>query len=223
MPRAATRSAAILTALDVETRAVLRHLTKRDERTIDGTVFYLGRFEDWGIAVAEAGPGNSSAAAIAERAIANFRPSVALFVGIAGGVKDVKIGDVVVADKMYGYESGKDDETGFRPRPEVKNSAHDIEQRGRALPKSDDWLKRLNPDLTHDSPKIFVGPIAGGEKVIASTRSTTAAFLEKHYSDALAIEMEGRGFLEAVNINALVLGGVIRGISDMLSGCHWQA
>jgi nucleoside phosphorylase len=149
-----------LTALDVETKAVLRHLTRRGERTIDGTVFYLGRFEAWDIAVAECGAGNTSAAAIAERAIANFRPSVAFFVGIAGGIKDVTIGDVVVADKMYGYESGKDDETGFRPRPEVKNSAHDIEQRGRALPKSNDWRKRLDGDLNHGCPKVFVGSIA---------------------------------------------------------------
>ncbi|MGA7451751.1 MAG: hypothetical protein WBW73_10940, partial [Rhodoplanes sp.] len=78
-------------------------LLLREERTIDGTVFYLGRFADWDIAVAECGAGNTSAAAIAERAIANFCPSVALFVGIAGGVKDVAIDDVVVADKMYGY------------------------------------------------------------------------------------------------------------------------
>ena len=83
-------------------------LLLREERTIDGTVFYLGRFADWDIAVAECGAGNTSAAAIAERAIANFCPSVALFVGIAGGVKDVAIDDVVVADKMYGYESGKE-------------------------------------------------------------------------------------------------------------------
>lgn len=108
------RAAVILTALDVETQAVPRHLTRRHERTIDGTVFYLGRFEDWDIAVAEAGAGNNSAAAIAERAIANFHPSVALFIGIAGGVKDVAIGDVIVADKIYRYESDKDDETGFR-------------------------------------------------------------------------------------------------------------
>jgi nucleoside phosphorylase len=54
----------MLTALDAETRAVLRHLERRGERTIDGTVFYLGSFGDWDIAVAECGAGNTSAAAI---------------------------------------------------------------------------------------------------------------------------------------------------------------
>jgi len=119
---------------------------------------------------------------------------------------------------MYGYDSGKDDETGFRPRPEVKNAAHDIEQRGRTLPKSDGWKKRLNPELEHKSPRVFVAPIAGGERVVASTRSPTAEFLRKHYSDVLAVEMEGRGFLEAANLNSLVIAGVVRGISDLLSG-----
>lgn len=170
-------------------------MTKRGERTINGTVFYLGRFEEWDIAIVEAGAGNNSAAAIAERAISNFRPSVALFVGVAGGVKDVAIGDVVIADRIHGYESGKDEKEGFRPRPSGKDVSHDIEQRGRALPKSNSWLKRLNGELGHKSPKVVVGPIAAGEKVVASTESATAEFLGIAYGDTLAIEMEGRVFL----------------------------
>ena len=179
----------------------MRHLKRAGEDTIDGTVFYRGRFEDWDIAIAECGPGNTSAAAIAQRGIAQYRPRVALFVGVAGGIKDVKIGDVVVADKVYRYKFGKEDETGVHPRPNVRNSSHEIEQRGRLLPKSEDWKKRLNPELTHESPAAVVGPIASGERVVASFDGPTARQLRGSYGDAVAVEMEGGGFREAADIN----------------------
>ena len=105
MPKTdAAKSVVILTALDVETRAVLRHLPDWTDVTVKGTVFYQGKFEGWNVAVAEVGVGNVRAATIAERAIEYFKPAVALFVGVAGGVKDVAVGDVVVATKVYGYE-----------------------------------------------------------------------------------------------------------------------
>jgi nucleoside phosphorylase len=164
------------------------------------------------------GAGNMGAAAIAERAISFFRPSVALFVGVAGGVKDVALGDVVVGTKIYLYESGKDTSSGFKPRPDAGSCAHSIEQGGRALRQDADWRRRLDPLLNHRTPTVFVGPIAAGERVVASKRAATARFLKDEYGDTLAVEMEGRGFLQGVHINAPVGGGVIRGISDLLSG-----
>jgi nucleoside phosphorylase len=209
-------TAVILTALEVETRAILRHLGECNDEVVGGTIFALGYFGDWKIAVAEVGAGNSGAAAIAERAVQKFRPSVALFVGVAGGIKDVSIGDVVIATKVYGYESGKETDGGLKARPDVQISSHALEQRGRAIRLKDEWKKRLNPTLSHTNPRIFVGPIAAGEKVVASTSSATAEMLRQNYGDALAVEMEGRGFLGGVHLNPDVQACVIRGISDVL-------
>ena len=133
-------------------------------------------------------------------------------------MKEVEIGHVVVGTKVYGYESGKDRAGGFKPRPDVMTAAHDLEQRARALRQREDWKKRLNPAIKHENPSVFVGPIAAGEKVVASRRAATARLIREHYSDALAVEIEGRGFLEGVHINHPVQGCVVRGISDLLSG-----
>jgi len=76
--------AVILTALAVETRAVLRQLGDYSVERVNGTVFYKGRFEGWDVALAEVGPGNSGAAVIAVRALERYKPNLALFVGVAG-------------------------------------------------------------------------------------------------------------------------------------------
>jgi nucleoside phosphorylase len=217
VPERPSQTVVIVTALDGETRAVLRQLGRYEEEVVQGTVFFVGTFEDSRVAVVEVGPGNVAVAAIADRAIGHFKADIAIFVGVGGGVKDVALGDVVVASKVYGYEGGKDKANAFLPRPDLHRSAHGLEQRARAMAKRKNWHARLDKALGLESPNLLVAPIAAGEKVVASTRSPTAGFLKKQYSDAVAVEMEGRGFLEAVHINS-VLGTVIRGISDQLSG-----
>ena len=212
-------TALVLTAIGVETEAVLRHLDQTRRERVGNNWFHVGRFGRWMVAIIEIGAGNTRAAAIASRALVHFKPEVAAFVGVAGRVKDADLGDVVVASRVYGYESGKETRQGFHPRPDVQTSHHELEQRARALRTDDRWHTRLNSALGRDrKPVPHIGPIAAGEAVVAHNRGRIATFLSKYYGDTLAVEMEGRGFLEAIHIDAGCRGVVVRGISDRLRG-----
>lgn len=215
-------SAVILTAIEVEFMAALEHLVSTHEEVYHSTIYERGNFMAekwlWDVGIGQIGAGNSASAAAVERAIAYLNPEIILFVGVAGGVKDVKVGDVVAVTKAYGYESGKVHDTAFLARPEVGMSSFRLVERAKAEARKKTWQRRI-PDYPHATlpePHVFVGPIAAGEKVIASTSSELFEFLQRNYNDTLAVEMEGRGFLEAARANEHVQALIIRGISDLI-------
>lgn len=222
--------AVILTALKLEYLAVLAHLSAVREETWKGTVYERGNFgvgnQLWQVGLVQTGAGNTNAAIEAERAIDYFQPGVVLFVGVAGGIKDVKLGDVVAATRVYGYESvkignasGKTGEAEWLARPDVGESSHTLVQRAMAEARHEDWQRRIRGGQVGDAaPEVFVGPIAAGEKVLSSIRSDIYRFLLSHYNDALAVEMEGRGVLRATHSNERVQALIIRGISDLIKG-----
>lgn len=214
MPRAV-----ILTALPIEYLAVRTHLSNlQEEMHPQGMIYEQGTFaangQTWEVGIAEVGAGNAGAAVEAERAIAHFKPDVLLFVGIAGGIKDVAIGDVIAATKVYGYESGKV-ESQFFTRPTIGQSTYAFVQRARSEARKGEWLQRLS-NVPKSQPRVFVAPIAAGEKVIASRESDLYQFLRSSYNDAIAVEMEGFGFLSAAFAYPNIQSIVIRGISDLI-------
>jgi nucleoside phosphorylase len=216
-----SHTALILTALPIEYEAVRAPLESIMEvvhprNTVYEKGLFTGDSATWDVIILQVSMGNINTAVEAERAIEYFRPQVVFFVGVAGGIKDVAIGDVVVATRIYGYESGKAGDK-FQPRPDVSNSSYALIQRARAVSRRPHWLARItNRSKETSTPRVFIGPIAAGDKVVTSSNATVYQLIKATYEDTLAIEMEGRGLIAAVDANEQVAGLVVRGISDLV-------
>src|SRR5437660_8932414 len=214
--------AAIFTAILLEYQTVCAHLTNlREERTTLETLCERGEFSannrKWEVMVVETGAGTAQAAAKAVYIIERFKPQVAMFVGIAGGIKDVKLGDVVIASQVYSYESGRA-EPSFQSRPQVYRPTSRILRRARVVTRKNAWLERLKgvPSGLDEVPKAIVATIASGNQVVASVEAPVLQLVHSHFNDATAIEMEGFGFLTAVHLYQGIEALIIRGISDLI-------
>ncbi|RZK25336.1 MAG: phosphorylase [Flavobacterium sp.] len=220
----------VQTALTLEYEAVVNKLynvqnyTHPVSKTIYKVGTYLSNNNQLQIIVGRTNQTNINSAVETERIIQHFNPDYIFFVGVAGGLKDVKIGDIVIGSDVYGYERGKEKED-FLPRPQFGFSSYELEQIAVNYSISQDWEKKSAKFLNikfHDRISAYVGTIASGEKVISSTSSELYKFLKKNCSHALAVEMEGLGFLEACRPYPLIKSLLIRGISDLVDGKEYS-
>lgn len=213
----------ILTALAVEQEAVLEHLVDiREHRHVQGTLFDVGGLVgDPGrkVALGVTGQGTLAAAALTERAIAEFSPAAVLFVGVAGGLKPwLEIGDVVVGTKVYAYHGGKSVDAEFLVRPRSWEISHELEQVARRVHRARTWHEPLTPLGEAQAPEVYFEAIAAGDVVLDSTTSPVADALRRNYNDAAAVEMEGAGFALAGHLAGRVATAIVRGISDHADG-----
>lgn len=209
----------IQTALSLEFNAVKAHLENVHpvKHPVTGSTYEQGTytFENWmySILVAETGAGNSRSADETGRAIDLFKPDYVFFVGVAGGIKDVKIGDVVASTKVIGYEMGKAD-IEFKPRFDSMPSSYILEQIAKQVKRDNTWVEKLKRENS-STPEAYVQPIASGEKVVSSEKAVVFSYLKQYCSDAVAVDMEGSGFLIAARpYQAHAIE--VRGISDLL-------
>jgi len=211
----------ILTPLPLEYDAVVKHLKRERKSLIKNAAAYetgtfVGEHHTYAVVVREPGMKNVDMALATERAILAFQPQIVLLVGIAGGVKDVKIGDVVVASSAFNYESGKETGDGFLARPAEYVFSEALLAQAQIVSRNPAWKKRT--DDRAPAAAVVIGPIAAGDKVVAGTNNPTFQHILKNLSHIKALEMEAGGFGRSVQSHRHLHALVIRGISDLCAG-----
>ncbi|GAA4661770.1 5'-methylthioadenosine/S-adenosylhomocysteine nucleosidase family protein [Streptomyces youssoufiensis] len=152
-----------------------RHLTDiRENELPHGTLADVGRVPglNWGVALVETGPTNTGAALVTQPANEYFDAAAVLFVGVAGALTgDVRLGDVVVARKVYGYHGGRESVDGFAARPDAWEPSHDMDQLVRSARRDRPWA--FPPPVHHPprSPATF----SAGRPPIGTTRTGAPA------------------------------------------------
>lgn len=94
------------------------------------------------------------------------------------------------------------------------NSSFRLISRARNEARKEDWQERILRPASEYAPNVYVAPIAAGEKIVAP--ASVYNFLRESFSDALAVETEGFGFLLAMYKKPEIDAMIIRGISNLI-------
>ncbi len=219
----------IVTALEKEAKAVVRLLENHEVRTDEerdirsyhvGTIPIQNSDRAYRVAVVLLHTmGEIPAATAVTDAINFWNPKYIIMVGIAGGIPqdDLDLGDVVIADQVVGYDYGKVTKQKIKPRDRVYPASALLLERIRNF-WDETWADKIQTPRPQNVPrpksKRFVGPIASGNKVIASTKFRDE--LLARWSKLISIETEAEGVYAAVFDRPQIRGTlVVRGICDM--------
>jgi len=151
----------ILTPILPEYQALKKHLknlrpiTKENHNYEVG--IFQGKHQTFQIAIRQTGSKNVTIGLATEKGIQHFDPAIVLLVGIAGGVKDVVIGDVVVGTKAYGYAAGKETADGFNVRPNVLLFSQELIGVAERVVQKGEWRHRIKD--SNGQSKVFFGPL----------------------------------------------------------------
>lgn len=185
--------------------------------TVNGKTFKIVHFQN-------TAQGNYRMATSVSQLISNFRPKLMVLLGIAGGIKDdVNIGDVVIADEIFYYDSRKVRETNKDDRR--LKSYKITTAMSHQVARYRSWVneEKINNKAdggSSSSYNLHIAPIGTGEAVVGDAHADISKWLLLTNSKVCAVETEAAGFVDAIaesgncngnfNLNYLV----VRGISD---------
>lgn len=222
---------AILTVLEPEYAAAAARVEESspvEGREAQRYRFLRGQIESevherpYQVVVGMTGDKGEVAGALATRAtIARWNPRYLLLVGIAGGVGgSASVGDVVLAAPIWAYERGHL-AAGFTPKKRPQYPPDRALLRA-AREVGSQWTDRIRAEAPRPapSPRVLVGLVASGNKVIESKGSVLYSDLLQAQPGTIAFEMEGVGAAAAV-VDATDEGYdvgfmMVRAVSDVI-------
>ncbi|MFV9985229.1 MAG: 5'-methylthioadenosine/adenosylhomocysteine nucleosidase [Francisella endosymbiont of Hyalomma asiaticum] len=196
---------AILGAMEIEIQPILDQLDRYETIEYANNKYYMANYQDKELVIAYSKIGKVFSSLTSTIMIERFGVEALLFTGVAGGLQDLKVGDMIAATATVQHDV---DVTAFGyPYGKIPISEVEITTSTRLLKQAQNVAKEL--DL-----KLHTGIIATGDQFVHCAERKD--FVIKEF-DAQAIEMEGA----SVNLICNEMGVpslILRSISDTAAG-----
>lgn len=213
----------IIGAIPEEIKEVLEVLENKTSKTLGMRTYFSGIIENQNVVVVASFMGKVASAITATTLINEFKVNEIIFIGTAGGLnKNLKIGDIVLADTLVQYDV--DVRPVFKqfelptnkdflkcPKDQINVAKQHIlnliKNNSLLCEKSKEELKKINGN----SPQFFIGTVISGDKFVSGEDQKQE--LLNAIPNVLCVEMEGA----AVGVtcdNFKIPYTVIRMISD---------
>lgn len=140
---------------------------------------------------------------LTEQIIRELRPKVLGMSGICGGIADdVEIGDVIVAEKSWDWQSGKWDSTGnLQSSSDQKDASAELVALSRSL---DQELSKFHLEYKgakpENIPNLHIGPIVSGSSVVADT--SLHDIFKRQHRKLVAVDMECYGVYYSIAMSS---------------------
>lgn len=208
-------------AMPVEEAAVsgvLTHCGGRANSTQTEWTFRLPGHNPFIVKLARVGQGIASAAGRIPYMLAAQPFDAAFFIGTAGGIKDVKLLDVVTASSVVYPGPEKHTPNGPLFDFSVLQCSPDLAHRSAAL-HAGEWSINLPPSIPERPVgEVVSGPILSSNVLFEDDASPVVMMARQAFRGLVAVEMEGYALLAAArDADVPVPALVVRGISDMMT------
>jgi nucleoside phosphorylase/CheY-like chemotaxis protein len=148
--------------------------------------------------------GMVASALLSSRLISALKPKLLVMCGICAGVSGkTEIGDVLVADPAWDFQSGKRVQDGststlaiaphqLNCTPRIRSHLEQIRDDARSLGEL-----TMNFENAPRIPRLHLGPVASGSAVLAD--SNIVEDIKRQHRQLIGVEMEGYGMYAAAN------------------------